>query len=145
MTPVFHPSGAPSFGKLEQMRAPGLFMPAGEILLFRGRHTGPNRGFGIEHIWSEHADEMRSAGFISYEETATYVASIIRQGTPVYFGDHSWKSLRVMAVRSRIGTAIVEYRQPREASGIWSIVTALAEQERTAPAWVPCADLLCPQ
>jgi hypothetical protein len=126
MTPVFHPSGCPAFGMLEEMRAPGLIIPSGEILLFRGRHTGPNRGFGVEHIWSEHAQEMCTAGFNSYDETPTYVATIIRQGTPVFFGDHSWRSLRVMAVRSKIGTAIVEFRQPREASGIWSIVTAFS-------------------
>ena len=38
-------------------------MPAGEIRLFHGRHTGPNRGFGAEHIWAEHEREMVAAGF----------------------------------------------------------------------------------
>jgi hypothetical protein len=51
---------------LEEMRAPGILIPSGEILLFRGRHSGANRGFGVEHIWAEHAVEMRSAGFNSY-------------------------------------------------------------------------------
>lgn len=124
MTPVHHPSGALSFGVLDGLRAPGVIFPAGDIFLFRGRHTGPNRGFGVDHIWAEHSAEMRSSGFFTYTETAAYVAAIIRQGTPVYFGDHNWRALRVMAVRSASGTAIVEFRQSRGTDGFWSVVTA---------------------
>jgi hypothetical protein len=126
MTPIPHPEGGFKFGALVEMRAPGTVIPAGDIFLFRGRHTGPNRGFGMDHIWAEHEQEMLTAGFNAYQEVPAYVATIIRQGTPVFFGDHSWRSLRVMAVRSSSGTAIVEYRQPRESAGIWSIITAFS-------------------
>jgi hypothetical protein len=80
MMPVLHPSGCSAFGTLEEMRAPGILIPSGEILLFRGRHSGANRGFGVEHIWAEHAVEMRSAGFNSYEETAAYVGALSGKG-----------------------------------------------------------------
>ena len=126
MTPILHPDGEYKFGTLVEMRAPGLIIPSGDIFLFRGRHSGPNRGFGKEHIWAEHEQEMSALGFNTSEEVPKYVAMIIQKGTPVFFGDHSWRSLKVMAVRSRIGTAIVEYRQPRDSAGIWSVVTAFS-------------------
>ena len=126
MTPVLHPAGSASFGTLPKMRAPGQTLPAGEIRLFRGRHTGPNRGFGAAHIWAEHRREMAALGFDAYEDVADFVAMIVRAGTPVYFGDQDWRSLRVMAVRSRTGTAILEHRESRDGDGYWSIVTAYA-------------------
>ena len=123
-TPVLHPSGGTCFGTLSEMRAPGLTLPAGEIRLFRGRHTGPNRGFGAVHIWAEHKREMAALGFDAYDDVAGFVATIVRQGTPVFFGDRNWRALRVMAVRSRSGTGILEHREPRDGDAHWSIVTA---------------------
>lgn len=126
MTPIPHPSGALAFGRLLEMRAPGIILPAGEIRLFRGRHTGPNRGFGAEHIWAEHEREMIAAGFLCFADVAGYVATIVREDTPVFFGDHNWRTLRAMAVRSRTGTAIVEHRTPRGEDAHWSVITAFS-------------------
>lgn len=126
MTPILHPLGGLTFGRLLEMRAPGIILPGGDIRLFRGRHTGPNRGFGAEHIWAEHEREMVAAGFVDFDGVSGYVATIIREGTPVFFGDHSWRSLRVMAVRSRTGTAIVEHRAPRDQDAHWSVITAFS-------------------
>lgn len=123
MTPVLHPTGSASFGTLSEMRAPGQTLPAGDIRLFRGRHTGPNSGFGAAHIWAEHGREMAALGFYAYEDVADFVAMIVRACTPVFFGDQDWRSLRVMAVRSRSGTAILEYRESRDGDAYWSIVT----------------------
>lgn len=126
MTPILHPSGALAFGLLLEMRAPGIIIPAGEIRLFHGRHSGPNRGFGAKHIWAEHDREMIAAGFLDFDGVAGYVATIVREGTPVFLGDHNWRSLRVMAVRSRTGTAIVEHRAPRGEDPHWSVITAFS-------------------
>lgn len=126
MNPILHPSGALAFGRLLEMRAPGIILPAGEIRLFHGRHTGPNRGFGAEHIWAEHEREMVAAGFSDFGSVAGYVATIVREGTPVFFGDHNWRTLRAMAVRSRTGTAIVEHRTPRGEVPHWSVITAFS-------------------
>jgi hypothetical protein len=126
MTPILHPSGALAFGRLLEMRAPGILLPAGEIRLFHGRHTGPNRGFGAKHIWAEHEREMVAAGFPDFGSVAGYVATIVREGTPVFFGDHNWRTLRAMAVRSRTGTAIVEHRTPRGEDPHWSVITAFS-------------------
>lgn len=97
-TLIPHPSGRISFGVLTEMRAPGVILPAGEVHLFNGRHLGPNHGFGAEHIWAEHSREMQAEGFEGFADVAAYVATIIAIGTPVYFGDHNWRALRVMAV-----------------------------------------------
>ena len=74
MTPILHPSGAIAFGRLLTMRAPGIILPARQIRLFHGRHTGPNRGFGAAHIWAEHEREMVAAGFPEFGNVAGYVA-----------------------------------------------------------------------
>ena len=68
MTPILHPGGGYKFGALEQMRAPGLIIPQGDIFLFHGRHTGANRGFGSKHIWAEHQQEMSASGFKTVDD-----------------------------------------------------------------------------
>ena len=67
---------------------------------------------------------MAAYGFHSYNDVADFVAMIVREGTLVYFEGESWRALRVMAVRSRSGTAILECREPRAGDAYWSIVTA---------------------
>lgn len=141
-----HPSGSMAFGFLHEMRAPRIALPAGKIVLLRGRHIGTNRGFGAAHIWAEHSLEMERVGFQNIEQVANFVATIVRVGTPVYFGDHNnLKSLRAMAVRSKSGTAILEHRQSRDHSAYWSIVTAFAGTRTHGVRVGAVRDFLCPQ
>ena len=50
-----HPTnGSLSFGLVPRIVFRGLAFEEGQIRLTVGRHIGPKRGFGAEHIWAEH-------------------------------------------------------------------------------------------
>ncbi|MGQ0563664.1 MAG: hypothetical protein ACT4OK_01150 [Gemmobacter sp.] len=95
------------------------------ILLFAGRHIGPNRGYGAQHIWAEHAAEMARYGFRSADKVPDYVAKLVRAGTPLYFEGASFRRTRLLAVRTAEGTTILEYLDRRDGP-IWSVVTAFS-------------------
>lgn len=56
-------TGTFSFGSVPDMVSRGINLQGGEIRLMRGKHTGPNKGFGASHIWIEHSKEMTYAGY----------------------------------------------------------------------------------
>ena len=118
-------TGLESFGVVPGLKLSGVFLPEAPILLPLGRHIGPNKGFGVRHIWAEHRLEMERSGYVTEADVPLYVLSIIQTGTPLYFEGASWQQTRLMAVRSVTGTAIVEFRERREAS-VWSVVTAFS-------------------
>jgi hypothetical protein len=102
-----------------------MFTEEARVLLFEGRHVGPNRGWGLVHIWTEHQPELQRLGYAIKSDTPSFVASVLRERTPVYFEGGSYRSTRVLVVRSATGTAVLEYRQRTEGP-IWSVVTAFA-------------------
>ena len=118
-------TGLQWFGRVPSLRLSGLVVPEAPILLPLGRHIGPNRGFGVRHIWAEHRLEMERSGYGTEEEVPLYVLSIIQVGTPLYFEGASWRQTRLVAVRSAAGTAVIEFRDRREGA-IWSVVTAFS-------------------
>lgn len=129
-TPLSNPStGTLVFGSVGEMKTRGFVLPAGEIRLLRGKHVGPNRGFGACHIWAEHKKEMAVVGFISEDNVPHYVAHIIRVGMPLFYSGDSFKKIRLMAVRASSGTAILEYREQRDVC-FWSVVTAYSANKK---------------
>ena len=124
--PLLHPlNGGRNFGLIQALKLGGVSFPEAEIRLFLGKHIGPNRGFGAKHIWAEHRIEMQRAGLCDAEDVPSYVAQIIRDGTPLFFEGASFRNTRLLAVRAQNGTAILEFRDQR-AAPIWSIVTAFS-------------------
>lgn len=112
-----------SFGEILDVTTRGVFIPAGQVRLLTGRHIGPNKGFGAAHIWSEHQLEMEDRGFAGINDVPAYVASIVAQGTPLFFSGDNMRHIRLVAVRSSRGTAVLEFKDRREGA-IWSVVTA---------------------
>ena len=118
-------TGLYSFGTVPSLKLSGVALPEAHILLPMGRHIGPNKGFGLRHIWAEHQFEMKKVGYLSELDVPLYVLDILQVGTPLYFEGASWRLTRLMAVRSARGTAIMEFRERREGS-VWAIVTAFS-------------------
>lgn len=117
-----------SFGTVSRMTGRGWVLEGGDIRLKRGRHSGPNRGFGAEHIWAEHSKEMAVHGLHAFEDVPHYVALIIQPNTPIYCEFGSLRgSPRIAVVRSRIGLAILEHKSLRDGDNIYSVVTAYAK------------------
>jgi hypothetical protein len=124
--PVPNPiTGLPVFGIVPKLRLFGNDLSEAPILLPLGRHIGPNRGYGVRHIWAEHQVEMHRIGLMTEADVPHYVLSIVKTGTPLYFEGSSWRQTRLMAVRSETGTAVVEFRDRREGS-VWTVVTAFS-------------------
>ncbi|MBP0578986.1 hypothetical protein J8I29_06695 [Labrys sp. LIt4] len=116
------------FGIVPETKCRGTAIPGGEIYLTRGKHVGPNKGFGAKHIWAEHEKEIRAAGFDREELVPDYVAQIVCEGTPIHFeGGHI--QLRLIAVRGKSGTAILEWRTPR-GEAFWAVVTAFSANKK---------------
>lgn len=95
-------------------------------MLRLGRHTGPNRGYGAAHIWAEHQAEIAAQGLFDATHVATYVASIVRIGTPLFFDGAQQRNHRLVAVRSSTGMAVLEGINQRDGF-IWSVVTAYSK------------------
>ncbi|MBB1248524.1 MULTISPECIES: hypothetical protein [unclassified Rhizobium] len=127
---VPHPiTGGLTFGQVPPCVTRGVHLPGGEIRLLIGRHIGPNHGYGLRHIWAEHAKEMAAAGITTSEGVGHYVALIIRPGTPLFYSGDSFRKTRLMAVRSATGTAILEWRDQRDMP-FWSVVTAYSANKK---------------
>jgi hypothetical protein len=103
-------TGTSVFGRLEEMRAPGVILPAGRIYLKAGEHYGPNHGYGGAHIWAEHAKEMASVGFMQEKDVPAFVATIVCPGAQVFYEANRMRgNQRVSVVRSANGTAILQF------------------------------------
>ena len=111
------------FGHIGALALDGRKYVTAPIHLFSGRHLGANRGFGALHIWAEHQKEMAKAGLYNYDQVPSFVERIVAPNTPLHFEGGSFRSTRLIAVKSSFGTAILEWREQREAA-IWSVVTA---------------------
>jgi hypothetical protein len=124
--PIANPlTHANDFGFVPKMRLAGLPIEESPILLFPGRHAGPNRGHGAIHIWEQHKSELIRFGIVSLDEVPRFLATILTDRTPLFFEGGSLRRTTLLAVRSRVGTAILELRQRNEGN-IWSVVTAFA-------------------
>jgi hypothetical protein len=126
MIPLINPlTGRIIFGLIPRLKLGGVEYPEANVFLFQGRHIGPNHGFGARHIWAEHRFEMAKDGLQNEWDVSHYVLGIVKTGTPLIFEGASWRKTRLMAVRATTGTAILEFRDLREAP-IWSVVTAFS-------------------
>lgn len=118
-----------TFGMVGEMNSRGEILPAGPIRLHRGKHIGPNHGFGARHIWAEHASEMSRHGLLTEGDVPAYVSLIIQSGVPIYHEGGRWGKPRVAVVKSLPGTAILEYRGPI-GMGAWAVVTAYSSNKK---------------
>lgn len=120
-----------SFGVINSLNLNGSNTSTSSIYLFHGKHLGPNRGFGAEHILREHSKEMKQLGIQANDinNVPLYVCHIVKSGTELYFEGESWRNTRLLAVNSRAGTAVLEYIDRRD-DPIWSVVTAFSRRNR---------------
>jgi hypothetical protein len=116
-------TGIMSFGIVPALKLDGVELPDAEVRLFQGKHIGPHRGFGARHIWQEHGEALVRLGVAEEANVAQFVEKIVRAGTPLFYEGASWRTTRLMAVRTASGQAILEFRAQREGA-IWSVVTA---------------------
>lgn len=111
-----------------------ILTQAAPIHLVKGKHIGPNAGFGVAHIWAEHNREIRRAGFTNLDLVPAYVQGILTAPGLIYFEDRKLQRPRVNTVRIATGTVIMEYIRTvidKVETPHWSVVTAYSNA-RTA-------------
>lgn len=115
-----------SFGFVPKMQRQGIVLPEGHIYLRAGKHFGPNKGYGINHIWDEHGHELPRWGCKTVHDVATYVASVIIHRAPIYCEFHQTKNgYKVAVLRSSKGYVILEPILTEEGDfDFYSVVTA---------------------
>lgn len=127
------PNGKKSFGLIPEINSKGALIPDGKIYLKSGRHIGPNRGFGAEHIWKEHSKEMKKAGYENAEDVPAYVSEIIQTGSSIHCEFNRLKGFQRLAIlRGSKGTAILKYKG-QYPNGHYSVVTAFSGNKKHGP------------
>ncbi|EOF6004814.1 recombinase family protein [Salmonella enterica] len=88
-----------------------------------GRHTGPNRGFGVNHIWAEHEKELARLGYNTISDVARFVRDISQPGAPIYCEfNHPGGKHRTTVLKSALGMVILEPREAPETDSGWIYV-----------------------
>jgi len=117
-----------SFGYIDGRQTKKWVISEGDIRLRKGKHTGPNKGFGAAHIWAEHRLEMERAGFLNLEDVPAYVAGIICTGAPYFCEFESMRGKpRLTVIRTTRGKAILELKGERGGPDFYSVVTAYSD------------------
>ena len=130
-SPVTHPDGLEYYGHVPEITSKGDYIPAGYIYLRVGRHTGPNKGFGVRHIWAEHEKELARLGYTSVEDVARFVRDIIQPGAPIYCEfNHPGGKHRTTVLKSTMGIVILEPREAPDTDSGWIYVVVTAFTKR---------------
>jgi hypothetical protein len=125
-----HPvTGSDYYGYVPLIHSNGETIEPGAIVLKIGRHISVNKGFGANHIWSEHEKELRNLDYSGRAGVSEFVSKIIRVGTPIHCefncirGNH-----RPTVLRSRYGIAVLEKERLIDGTFRYSVVTAYTKK-----------------
>lgn len=125
---IAHPkTGTLDWGHFPEIETQGVTFQAGPIRLVYGAHFGPNRGFGLEHIWEAHFKLTEPNNpLAALDAVAAFLGEIIQSGSVIYYegglGNDANKS---MLFKTKAGVVIVEMRaDSRTQPCFYSIVTA---------------------
>lgn len=117
---VLLPDGTESLGTIPEM--PQFNLPGGEVYLRVGEHRGPNRGFGVRHIWEAHRLELEKLGCTSIEGIAQFLAEMVTPGAEIYCEFKAQRGgERVAVLKSARGTLILEPRHERRGFGYYVV------------------------
>lgn len=126
-------TGTPLFGHFPEIASPRISFEPGPIYLRYGEHFGPNRGYGLVHIWQEH---FRSAP--SAMEALPDAARLLNRGLQPRSTIHYEYGVgraadRSTVLRSAAGIAILEKRLDGLNKVFYAIVTAFPGKNANGP------------
>jgi len=116
----------PTTGKNELCQFPALVpFVGGPIYLREGRHFGPHRGHGFQHIWHEHhCTETDRAQ--AEKKVFAVILGVLVTGASVHF--EGIQDRASISVRNPQGLVIVQQTQDQANNAIYNIVTAFSGQ-----------------
>jgi hypothetical protein len=121
-------TGGFDWGQFPELKSGGKTFAAGPIRLRQGEHRGPERGFGLVHIWEarKFKSELLNTPESAIHVIANLVLSILQPGAEIYYeGDIARAGDRVTVFKHRNGIVIVEEREDGKGKPVYSIVTAI--------------------
>lgn len=125
-TIINNPStGLPLFGMYPAIALPEVTFSGGPIYLRYGKHIGPNRGWGLEHIWKARFPNEPDY-LTATPKVADLITSILVQGASIHYEYGLGSGAQRSSVfRNSTGVVIVEERQGGRNEIFYSIVTAI--------------------
>jgi hypothetical protein len=117
-------TGTPLFGVMPEIKNKAYYFPEGDIYLRHGEHRGPNRGWGLKHIWAEHKSELLALGHEERKNVADFVSEIIQSKAKIFCEFSQIASERVTVLKSPTGLVILDHRTDGEGTDFYSVVTA---------------------
>jgi hypothetical protein len=127
-------TGTPVFGTIPEIINKKYSFPEGNIFLRYGEHRGANRGFGANHIWQEHEDDVLSMGYKPGDKislTAHYVGDILKSGADIYCEFENRRHDRFTILKNPAGVAIIEHREDANNNSIYFVITAFKQGRKT--------------
>lgn len=121
-------TGTTVFGVVPEVLNSRYHFPEGDIFLRYGEHRGPNRGWGLRHLWVEHEKQLGLMGYESEEDSARYVADILQPGAKIYCEFASLRNEKMAVLQSTLGTVIIEHRYDENNKTFYSVVTAFGSK-----------------
>jgi hypothetical protein len=121
-------TGTLDWGHFPEIVTKGKTFPAGPIRLRYGEHKGPEKGFGLAHIWEarKYRDDVLNTPEAAIEVVAQLILAIIIPGAAIYYeGRLAGSSDRATVFKSQAGTVIVEERIDGYGAVFYSIITAI--------------------
>jgi hypothetical protein len=98
---------------------------AGEIVLRYGEHRGPNKGFGVAHIWAEHASDLKKIGYHNIKDVAKFISDAITPRSPIYCEFNNMKgNNRIAVLKTSVGIVYLELKKDGHNKEFYSVVTA---------------------
>ncbi len=121
-------TGNTEFGYMPSIPQHGV--EEGPIFLLNGRHFPDGRGFGLQHIWIKHKDEIRRKGYETLEDIPRYILDIINQGAKIYDEGGILKHPKYTILKSRLGICIVRFEgdHTRKIDPFYTVVTAYPKE-----------------
>lgn len=134
-TRIINPiTGCDSFGVFPEITRPDVCFSGGPIYLRYGRHHGPQRGWGLEHIWQARfplCEDISEAKKL----VTQLVNGILVSGASIHYEFVGMGSAaqRSSVFRSHTGVVVVEERQDGQNAVFYNIVTAIATPKVNGP------------
>ena len=100
------------------------------VRLTYGRQAGDEYGYGALHCWKGHEEDIRELGGDCPEDSALLVASVIKDGTSLFFEKNEGGSSKIVAYRPCAGTVVLGLTGKGNFQ-YWKVITAHAEKGRS--------------
>jgi hypothetical protein len=103
-------------------------LASGPVSLQEGKHWGPNKGHGFQHVWQEHFAAIADRGEAEVQVFA-FLRAILISGASIHYEPPN-QDRATISVRSPVGLVIVQANSDARNATVYRIVTAFPGQPK---------------